>query len=499
MSSIRLTYAGLIAFGIRLVSILTGMAFTLFVTRDLSPEDFGAWRLIGSFVAYVLVIDPIVNYWVQRQIARNEEVAKSAIMLNSVLSVGAISTYIIIITVLSGEIKYEFSILLLGAILIPLTFLCNTFDGINFGFKPQAASYAFLAFELVKVPIGFLLIVVLDYGISGAIIATAIALTVRVIVSGYYAKERFRGRIQIRVIKNWLRMMWLPLYSNISSVIFSLDILVFTLIIRSLEVLAVFAAAGAISGIIGYANSISQSLTPKLIAEKNSFYVYKILRTVLMFSIPITIATIIFAKPALFVLNPIYEEGYRVVVYWSIWGFLYIFTEISLRTLQGIEDVDANGNSTHKDFLKSKLFLVPTMYIIHYSIYIISLAVLLVINKDNTEPIKLLEYWALLNMFLQIPFLIWGWVRIKKEMIIKFPLTNLVKYIVATSITAAIILSIQDFILLYQKEIFVFAPRLILIISIGAGIYFGILSLIDRDFRGLITSIMVELRGINKQ
>lgn len=498
MSSIRLTYSGLIGFGIRLISILTGIAFTLFVTRNLSPEDFGAWKLIGTFVSYVLVIDPIVNYWVQRQIARNEEVAKSAIMLSSALSMIALFGYLVITVILSGEIEYEYSILALGVVLVPLTFLANTFDGINYGFKPQTTSYAFLAFELVKVLIGFLLIVIFNYGITGAIATTALALSVRVAVSGYNARERLVGTIKREVVRRWLKMMWLPLYSNISSVIFSLDVLIFTLIIGSLEVLAIFAAAGVIYSVIGYANSISQSLTPKLIAEKSSLHVYNILKMVLMFSLPITVASIIFAKPGMFVLNPIYEDGYRVAVYWSIWGLLYIFTEISMRTLQGIENVDAKNNSSHSDFMKSKLFFVPTMYIIHYSIYIISLVILLLLLKDNVTPLQLLEYWALLNMFLQIPFLVWGWSSVKKEMSVKFPLNNLVKYCIATFIAAIIILSIQDFVLIYKKEIFVFVPRFLLLISIGAGIYFGILGLIDKDFRVLLNSIANEIKGVTK-
>ena len=60
MGSIRVTYSGLIGFIISLIGVVTGTIFVIIVTRQLSPEDFGLWTLVGSIVSYVIIINPIV-------------------------------------------------------------------------------------------------------------------------------------------------------------------------------------------------------------------------------------------------------------------------------------------------------------------------------------------------------------------------------------------------------------------------------------------------------
>ena len=72
MSGIRVTYSGLISFVVSLLSVLTGVIFTLIVTRQLSQEEFGTWGLIGGMTGYVLIFGPITTYWVTREIARGE-------------------------------------------------------------------------------------------------------------------------------------------------------------------------------------------------------------------------------------------------------------------------------------------------------------------------------------------------------------------------------------------------------------------------------------------
>ena len=80
MSNIRVTYSGLIAFVVGLSSVLTGLIFTLIVTRRFSPEEFGLWGLIGSIVAYFLISEVTISFWATRHTARGEKVGKTAIL-----------------------------------------------------------------------------------------------------------------------------------------------------------------------------------------------------------------------------------------------------------------------------------------------------------------------------------------------------------------------------------------------------------------------------------
>ena len=63
MSSIRVTYSGLIAFVISIVSVFTGLVFTIIVTRQLTQEEFGTWGIIGAMTGYMLIFEPIINHW----------------------------------------------------------------------------------------------------------------------------------------------------------------------------------------------------------------------------------------------------------------------------------------------------------------------------------------------------------------------------------------------------------------------------------------------------
>ena len=87
MSGVRVTYSGFIAFGIRLISIITGLFFILIVTRQLSPEEFGTWGVINGIMVYAIIIHPVVTYWSTRETARDENSEKTAISMISFLSI----------------------------------------------------------------------------------------------------------------------------------------------------------------------------------------------------------------------------------------------------------------------------------------------------------------------------------------------------------------------------------------------------------------------------
>ena len=89
MSGIRVTYSGLISLVIGFSTIVTGLIFTLIVTRSLTPEELGTWSLIGGLITYVIIIEPIISYWVLRETARGIESEKTAVVTSAIFSVGA--------------------------------------------------------------------------------------------------------------------------------------------------------------------------------------------------------------------------------------------------------------------------------------------------------------------------------------------------------------------------------------------------------------------------
>ena len=126
MNNIRVTYSGLISFAVALLSVITGTIFVIMVTRKLTPDELGLWTLIGSIVGYVTIIDPIVTYWTTRQIARGEQVGKTALATNGLFSGGAFAIYIGASVFVSYSLGADLWLLILASALVPLTFFTNT-------------------------------------------------------------------------------------------------------------------------------------------------------------------------------------------------------------------------------------------------------------------------------------------------------------------------------------------------------------------------------------
>jgi len=495
LSSIRVTYSGLIAFGVALISVITGTIFVVMVTRKLTPDELGLWTLIGSLVGYVTIIDPIVTYWTTRQIARGERVGKTALSTNGLFSIAAFGIYLVMATYISYSLGTDYWILILASALVPLTFLTNTLNSICLGFRPQAVSYGMIAFESAKVPLGIIFVVLMPLGIIGALIATIGASIANVVLLIFVSKEQIVGVIKKSVIKFWLKMSWLSLYGSSYGLIWKFDVLVFSLLTTSLVGLAYWGVAAAVTNIVAYSGKISQALYPKLIATGKIEIAVENLKRSLYFAIPILAANIIFVKPILHIVNPIYIDGIYIVMLISIRAFVNIFMGFFFTILEGKESIDENKDATFKQYIRSNLFLKPTLMITLSVAYVVSLIVFLVFFKTpEMSDVFLVTVWASILLVMTIIFTIIGIILVRKQYQINFVFTPILKYSGVVILASIIVYYVSEKVLVYTESIFDFLPQVIPLLVVGGGIYFGITYLIDKSTRVLFHSILNELR-----
>ena len=104
MSNIRETKTGLIAFGTSIITVITGLMFALIITRTLTPEEFGTWNVILSLVSYSLIIEPMISWWTTRDVARGEEIGKTAVITNGVSSIGGSFIFLVIAYLLTIKV-----------------------------------------------------------------------------------------------------------------------------------------------------------------------------------------------------------------------------------------------------------------------------------------------------------------------------------------------------------------------------------------------------------
>ena len=489
-----MTYSGFISFLVSIIGVVTGTIFVIIVTRQLSPEDFGLWTLIGSLVSYVTIVNPIVTYWTTRQIARNEEIGKTALSTNIAFSLAGIIAYAIIAIIISPDIDADLYILLLASGLIPTIFLENILNSIAHGYKPQNVSYGLVAFESAKIPLGFLLVYFLELGIIGVIITSIGASTLKIILLLFLTREKLLGQIKKDIIKFWIRMSWLTLYMSIFGFIRRLDVLLVSLMTGSLVGLAYWGAATTVTNFISHSGHISQGLYPKLLATGKKTFAEENLKRIMFFAIPLLAATIIFSKPTLNILNPEYVNGGLIVIILSFRSFLAILMGFSFNIIESYEKVDIDKQASIKKFFKSKLFLVPSLNLAHSGIYIASLVVLLYLLSSDATDIELVTSWSLIFTIVYIPFVVYGIVFIHKHYQIKLPYYSMSKYLIATIASSIPIYYISENYLELSISIYDFLPNFIPIILLSGAFYFGITYLIDNDTRKLFKSIFNEIK-----
>ena len=495
MSNIRVTYTGLISFVVGLSSVITGFIFTLILTRRLTPDEFGSWSLIGVLVGYVFVINPIVNYWTTREIARGAESGKTAFVTSNVFSVIAIVAYLIIVYFYGSENIVNQDILIIATLLIPVEFLRTILNSITSSFKPQFVEYGFIAFEASKIPVALILVYFLDMGLVGAIITTVLASLASIAVLSTTSFGKIKGKFNSKYIKKWLKLFWVPTYPSINNTIVDTDIVIFSLITGSVTGIAYWGAVRAIARTVRHSIKMNSALYTKLLAGGKKEHLQENLIKVLYFAFPLSAISLAFAEPGLFALNPLYRIATSVMIFMVPIIFVRQLGYIFQVSLIGIEKVDINEESTFKDYLKSKMFYLPTLAIIQRVGYIASLSILLLLLvPTNISEIELIIYWAVILLASEIPFTIYLYLLVRKEFSPTIDYKSVIKYLFTSILIFGLVYLLMERYLIYTERIFEFLPELLGFLVLGIAGYLGITYLIDSKTRFLFKAISNEIR-----
>ena len=500
MSNVRVTYSGLVGFAVSLVSLFTGILFVILVTRKLSQDEFGFWILIGSLIVYVVILEPIVNYWTTRQIARGENIGSTSLSINGSISIGAILIFLALISYLSPVLNLDFEILLLASFLVPLSFLNSTLGAICAGFRPQATSFGTLSFSISKVVFGFVLVFSFESGLSGIILAVIFANCVRFVVLFSLSKTKIFSKFKIEVVKFWMKLSWLSLYKQSTGFIRSLDVLVFSLFTHSVLELSYWGAANVISSKIGQLGGLYQGLIPKLLAKGRKEFAEENLKLILFFAIPFLAAAIIFAKPGLHILNPIYTSAATIAIILSSRAFVSLFTKFAFSIIEAYERIDEDKQASPRKYIKSKLFFLSTLSYIGTGLYVGILTIFLIFSENfQYDIIDKIIVWSLIYFFISIPFMVYGLWFIWKKYKIKFPFLHTLKYSGVSLIVSIIAFYLMEYFVTYSESIWEFLPQFLPILILSIALYLGITYLVDSSTKKLLRSIINSFSDKNQK
>ena len=498
MSQIRVTYSGLIALVVGLSSVITGMVFILIVTRNLTPQELGTWGLIGGLITYVIILEPMISYWTTREIARGTDSGKTAVVSSGLFSIVGFLAYFVIAFFVSESTGTDTDILFFAAILIPFSFLNRTLSAIATGWKPHLKSYGMIVFDVSKILAGIIFIYYLDLGIIGAISATIVAFIPSIVLFGFLLRSKLRNGFRKDYLKNWLKRAWLPSYIKFPNMVV-LDVLVFSLVTGSVVGLAYWIAAATIGSLVDHSSQMSRAVYPKLLSGgKTEFFQENLIR-LFYFAFLFMGISMAFAKPGLFLLNPIYDIAMLVVVFITIRSFLKILGNAFGHALQGIEKVDTK-QSTIKEYLKSNLFYLPTIRLIRRGVYLSTLAItLFILIQSATPQIDLVIYWSVLVSIIEIPFTIYLYYLVRKNFSFSLDMITTMKYLLISSCVFASVYLLMEEFLVYEEKVLDFIPNLIPFLFLGVLAYLALTYLVDKKTRKLFKKILIELSKRKKQ
>jgi hypothetical protein len=493
MSDIRVTYSGLISLVIGFSTIITGMIFILIVTRSLTPEELGTWGLVGSLLTYVIIIEPMISYWSTREIARGIDVGKTAVLSSGIFSVVGILAFIVISFAVSEPTGADLNILFFAAIMIPFTFLNRTLSAIALGSKPHVNSYGVIIFDVAKIPAALVLVHFMELGLYGAILSLIIAYIPSNIILGILLRNKLETNFNKDFLRSWIKRAWLPSYTKFPNLLV-FDVLVFSLITGSVVGLAYWVAAFTIGTIVRHSSQITRAVYPKLLSGGHKEILQENIIKLFYFAFPLIAISIVFAKPALFILNPLYEVAIFIVIFISLRSFVKIVGSTFTQALQGIEEVDKK-QSTVLEYMKSKLFYLPSIRLIHRVIYISSLAIgLFILVQSNFSQIELVTYWSIIVLVVEIPFTIYFYHLVRKHFPLSLDVIPIIKYMTISIVVFGGIYFLMDKFLEYELSIFNFFPKLIPFLILGVVAYLGLTYLVDKRTMKLFKSVLSEIK-----
>ncbi len=92
-NQIRLRYSGFIVFTTQMLGIITGLIYTLLLTRNMTVSQYGIWTNIFDYTLYFMLFSSVLPFWVTRFTARGKQgTVKTSVFTQ--LTIGVVSLLI---------------------------------------------------------------------------------------------------------------------------------------------------------------------------------------------------------------------------------------------------------------------------------------------------------------------------------------------------------------------------------------------------------------------
>jgi len=497
----RLVRSGLILFLSRLISAVTGLAFTIMITRNVPEAEYGIWANINiDIVTYFTLLSSILPFWIIRFFARGyKDSAKTGVLANLLFGIGSAIFYVILIPFLLPSLHISpnyLPIYLLASIQILEIYLILAFQPILRTVRIEILAYGLVIEEMVRVILGYWLIINLGMGLYGAMLALISAFFVQFLVYLYASRKFLHGKIEWSYVREWVKGSVANLYNIIGQRIAAFSTLLLIIVCGEkigLKARAYYGAAFQIASVISYTVFLVFALYPRLLMKQKSEDISESFKLFFMFAIPMTVGIIVLADSFLTILGKGKVAG-ELIDYSVATPVLRLLAPSILalsisQVLNSIifsaEKFDLEAKIPLKELAHSKIFKIFTLPYIKALIVLPTLYFTLAFH--GSDPVASALYLAALSVIAEAFLLIIRILLARNTLNFSFPWRNILNYSFASTIMAACLLLIK-----HPTRISV----VLLYALFGGIVYFVILLAIDKEARLLLKSTLAELKSI---
>jgi len=484
--SIRLRHSGFVIFAARIVSIATGIVFTLLVTRNTSSAGYGVWNNVFDVAAYFTIFAGAFPFWITRFVARGKKGSEKSGLLSS-LVVGLIPTtlYLALVSLITSALHVGQEYLPLYFIVsaqILETHVFNALEAILQAKKPQAVGYGLLIEESVKIILAFIIIVGFRQPLLGAIISIILSLLVQILYYIRLLSADLRLRIEWNYVKEWLKGSTGYLYYIIGLEATSY-VYIFLFTYGGQAARGDYGAGSTIATIITYSSFLSYALYPRLLDKSSTKDVATSLKLVLLFAIPMTLGAIVLSNSLIAALNETYAGAGLVLVVLAIDALTAILFGFITSVIFGIEKFDQEAKISFRQLAKSRIFKVWSLSYVQAAITLPP--AFFILTYTQTDPLRAALYVSVIKLsadlatFLISCFILRGMIRID------IPWKIIAKYVFGSTVMVAIL-----FVIPHSARLSSIAG----LIALGTVIYIILLTIIDKEAKSLFNSIWQEIK-----
>lgn len=493
MSEIRATHSGLISLLFGIFTIPTSLIFMIIITRSLSTIEYGTYTLIIGILVYATVIEPIINYWAIREIARGFTTGKSTVFFGGLFSLFGVLIYFIVMFFISKNTDAAQDILFFGAIIVPPLFINRMLSAINTGFKPHNPIIAGFLFSIFNIVFTLFVMTYLKLDIWSLIGIISISYVLSSLFLGYSARKKLKNKISLDSLKKWIKFSWIPLFSSLGFFVLVMDVSIFALVVGSVTGLAFWGVALVVSKIVESSGYVTRAIYAKILQDKSED-LGEITNILFYFVVLLSSVILVFAKPALFLLNPQYEISYIILSILTVQTAFWVFSRYFQNAIVSNEKVDMKKESSFKEYFHSKLIRVPSILLFQAISYLTIFSIGMIIMKDTYGFLDILHFWAILLLLTHIPFAFYFYRLLQKNIQFKLEYFRISKYFLSSLISFGITYVLVNEYLVYDSNPFNFAPRVILLAAFGISLYIGLTYVLDNKIRILVYNIFNEFK-----